>query len=67
MTSRANKKRKGNLGETAEIERALARLDASKKAKPKKLVANGNPRCNDFDEEGRCEGCGQFDCYECGH
>jgi hypothetical protein len=26
---------------------------------------NANPHCNDYDSEGRCNNCGQFDCYEC--
>lgn len=26
---------------------------------------NGNPHCDDYDSEGRCNNCGQFDCYEC--
>lgn len=28
-------------------------------------VSNGNPHCSDYDSEGRCNQCGQFDCYEC--
>lgn len=28
-------------------------------------VQNGNPHCNDYDSEGRCNNCAQFDCYEC--
>jgi hypothetical protein len=34
------------------------------KAKQQK-VRNENPKCNDYDDEGRCNQCGQFDCYEC--
>lgn len=26
---------------------------------------NANPKCTDYDWEGRCNGCAQFDCYEC--
>jgi hypothetical protein len=26
---------------------------------------NANPLCTDYDSEGRCNQCGQFDCYEC--
>jgi hypothetical protein len=26
---------------------------------------NENPDCTDYDDEGRCNQCGQFDCYEC--
>lgn len=26
---------------------------------------NRNPHCKDYDSDGRCNNCGQFDCYEC--
>lgn len=29
------------------------------------MARNENPHCNDYDSEGRCGVCGQFDCYEC--
>lgn len=31
----------------------------------KPMQPNENPKCDDYDDEGRCNRCGQFDCYEC--
>jgi hypothetical protein len=49
------------------IEKAEKKAAKAAKAKvvKKPKQKNLNPKCNEYDDEGRCEQCGQFDCYEC--
>ncbi len=47
------------------LSKMLLTLDWDKEITDKPKQPNGNPKCNDYDDDGRCNRCGQFDCYEC--
>lgn len=57
----SNKEQK--LFETLSKRLLTSAWDESITKKP--MQPNGNPSCDDCDDEGRCNRCGQFDCYEC--
>lgn len=47
------------------LSKRLLTSDWNERITKKPMQPNGNPKCNDYDDEGRCNQCGQFDCYEC--
>jgi predicted PilT family ATPase len=58
------KAEKAKQAEIKKQEKKQEKKLAKKLAKKPKMT-NENPKCTDYDDEGRCNGCGQFDCYEC--